>query len=509
MDRQIPSTFFTNIINTMVGFDASHSNYSKIVLMLIGTFLTFMFHYFFDNIHNLHNYITTLYVYLHTYRSNRIILSMSITEMQRECSVKAADSAKAVLYYIDKNIHKIRNVKSLKEVFVSSFFAHGFEDNLTRSTQNIIDQDSCIRVDDGIYCKISMLKEEKDKFKVTDVTIVLFSDGNIQNIKTFIDKCVSEYKFDIQNKVHTNKYIFILNSTENGELKYTQVEFTSNKTFDNMFFTEKNTIINRLDFFINKKSEYDKVGMPYTLGFLFHGAPGGGKSSAIKAIANYTDRHIIVVPTQLVQDNETLTNIFLTTKINNLDVPFSKRIYVFEEIDCGAWKDIIRDRSLPTLDTLPSNPQPIFAPLQSCTPKDQENADASKTIKPENKKSSTLTLANILELLDGIVETSGRIVIFTSNYPQHIDKALLRPGRINCMVEFKKLSRDQINSMFNLWFDRYIPDDVLAYVKDDTFSQADIGEMFIQNFTNHPAIYEKLCASDGCCRRLQIEHSEE
>lgn len=505
MDRQIPSTFFTNIINTMVGFDASHSNYSKIVLMLIGTFLTFMFHYFFDNIHNLNNYITTLYVYMHTYKANRIILTMSITEMQRECSVKASDSARAVLYYIDKNIHTIRNVKSLKEVFVSSFFAHGFEDNLSKSTQNIIDQDSCIKVDDGMYCKITMINEEKDKFKVTNVTIVLFSEGNIQNIKNFIDKCISEYKFDIQNKVHTNKYIFILNSAENNELKYTQVDFTSKKTFDNMFFTAKDAIIDRLDFFMNKKSEYDKVGMPYTLGFLFHGAPGGGKSSAIKAIANYTNRHIIVVPTQLVQDNETLTNIFLTTRINNLDVPFAKRIYVFEEIDCGAWKDIIRDRALPYIEShqiqqkQPEQTEQICIIDTQDKDKDQSIIIA-KNAKPENKK-ATLTLANILELLDGIVETSGRIVIFTSNFPQYIDKALLRPGRINSMVEFKKLSRDQINSMFNLWFSVYIPESVLLNVKEDTFSQADIGEMFIQNFSNHQAIFDKLTASDGCCKR--------
>jgi chaperone BCS1 len=422
---------------------------------------------------------------------------MSITEMQRECSVKASDTAKAVVYYIEKNLHQIQNVRALKEIFVSSFFAHGFDESLPRSTQNIVDQDSCIKVDDNIYCRISMIKEEKDKYKITNITISLFSDKNIKYIKAFVDKCLQEYKQDMQNKVHTNKYIFILNSSENNELKYTQVEFTSNKTFDNMFFSDKQKIIDRLDFFMHKKTEYDKVGMPYTLGFLLHGAPGVGKSSAIKAIANYTNRHVIVIPTQLVKDNETLTNVFLTNRINNLDVPYSKRIYVFEEIDCGAWRDIIRDRNLEpikpikTLEEIEVKEKNETICFIDNKDKNNDQPIVISTAKPENKK-TTLTLGNILELLDGIVETSGRIIIFTSNFPQDIDKALMRPGRINCVIEFKKLIKEEINSMFNLWFNKNIPEQIFDKVKDYTFSQADIGEMFIQHFNDHETIYKKL-----------------
>lgn len=494
---EIPSTFFTNIINTLIGFDTSQSNISKILLMLFGTFITFMFHYFFDNIHNLHNSASDLLLYFHTYRSKKIILTMSITEMQRECSVKASDSAKAVVYYIEKNIGQFKNVRSLKEIFVSSFFAHGFDESSPKSTQNIVDQDSCIKINDKIHCKISHVKEEKDKFKITYVTIILFSDKSMQYIKDFIERCIQEYKRDMQNKVHTNKYIFILNSVDNDELKYTQVEFTSNKTFNNMFFSDKKKIVDRLDFFMNKRIEYDKVGMPYTLGFLFHGAPGVGKSSAIKAIANYTNRHVIVVPTQLVQDNETLTNVFLTTRINNLDVPFDKRIYVFEEIDCGAWKDIVRDRSLPTLPAAVTEEKSLTKKQnETICFIDKKDTESDQpiliaTTKPENKKQS-LTLANILELLDGIVETSGRIIIFTSNFPQNIDKALLRPGRINCIVEFKRLTKNEINSMFKLWFDVDLPQQIYDRVIDEKFSQADIGEMFIQHFSDHESIYDKL-----------------
>jgi hypothetical protein len=42
-----------------------------------------------------------------------------------------------------------------------------------------------------------------------------------------------------------------------------------------------------------------------------------------------------------------------------------------------------------------------------------------------------LDLSGLLNVLDGILETPGRIVIMTSNYPELLDSALLRPGRID------------------------------------------------------------------------------
>jgi SpoVK/Ycf46/Vps4 family AAA+-type ATPase len=40
-----------------------------------------------------------------------------------------------------------------------------------------------------------------------------------------------------------------------------------------------------------------------------------------------------------------------------------------------------------------------------------------------------LTLANLLEVLDGVMEMEGRMLVITTNYPEKLDKALIRPGR--------------------------------------------------------------------------------
>ena len=47
-------------------------------------------------------------------------------------------------------------------------------------------------------------------------------------------------------------------------------------------------------------------------------------------------------------------------------------------------------------------------------------------------------------MLDGVVDTPNRIVIMTTNHPEKLDPALIRPGRINKKVirRVEKVGRD-------------------------------------------------------------------
>lgn len=42
-----------------------------------------------------------------------------------------------------------------------------------------------------------------------------------------------------------------------------------------------------------------------------------------------------------------------------------------------------------------------------------------------------LNLSGLLNVLDGVVDTPGRVVVMTTNHPEKLDPALIRPGRIN------------------------------------------------------------------------------
>ena len=59
-----------------------------------------------------------------------------------------------------------------------------------------------------------------------------------------------------------------------------------------------------------------------------------------------------------------------------------------------------------------------------------------------------LTLAGLLNVLDGVDSVEGRIVIMTSNNPNNLDEALVRRGRIDRKIEFRFASRNVSAALF-------------------------------------------------------------
>jgi chaperone BCS1 len=105
-------------------------------------------------------------------------------------------------------------------------------------------------------------------------------------------------------------------------------------------------------------------------------------------------------------------------------------------------------------------------------------------------KQSNVTLSGLLNVIDGVFTCHGRILIMTTNHPEVLDSALIRPGRIDYQIKFKKLTSENINHMYKLWFNQDIPAEYLNNIKEDTFSQADIGNLF--STYNHSHILKTL-----------------
>ena len=72
----------------------------------------------------------------------------------------------------------------------------------------------------------------------------------------------------------------------------------------------------------------------------------------------------------------------------------------------------------------------------------------------ENDK---LTLSFILNIIDGIRETPGRILIVTSNYYDKIDAAFKRPGRIDMEVQMDNASVSTICEMYKHYYGEEFP----------------------------------------------------
>ena len=63
----------------------------------------------------------------------------------------------------------------------------------------------------------------------------------------------------------------------------------------------------------------------------------------------------------------------------------------------------------------------------------------------------------MLNILDGVPERTGQVIMMSANKPEEIDPALLRPGRIDILLEFKAASQDSLIKMIQHQFQLFDP----------------------------------------------------
>ena len=88
-------------------------------------------------------------------------------------------------------------------------------------------------------------------------------------------------------------------------------------------------------------------------------------------------------------------------------------------------------------------------------------------------------MSDFLNILDGILEIEGRIIIMTTNYVERIDSALKRPGRFDSIIHFKNCSSQTIREMFEHIFG--FPPSFATEQYDRVFTPAQIQEILLRN----------------------------
>ncbi len=229
---------------------------------------------------------------------------------------------------------------------------------------------------------------------------------------------------------------------------YTDI-LKSFKTFDNIFFTSKNILLQKINFFINNEEWYKRKGIPYNLGLLFHGDPGCGKTSCIKALANYTGRHVVEINLSKIKTCGEFVKIFNDNYIGKNCIPHNKKIIILEDIDCMI--DIVKSRK--DNDNEKNSDYQVIDNLETKLLVDESIKTGHNLFKkmfPDNNK---LTLSCILNTIDGVLENYGRILIITTNYVEKLDSALIRPGRIDMKINFTRCTTQMYYDIIEFYYD--------------------------------------------------------
>ena len=384
-----------------------------------------------------------------------------------------------------------------------------------------INNEKPFEVTDKILCKLHKLEINNEN--VNSYSLELFSkELELSELKLFINDLKRKYTYEKNNKLDNLKYYFdehhvtlmknrnetIKFSTAPNEIVFKMTKFDTNKSLKNVFGNHLKLIKERMDLFINNPKWYVDKGIPYTLGILLHGPPGTGKTSIIKAIAKDTNRHIFNI--KLYQDTtkSQIHNLFFNENVKvikngqteTFTIPLNDRIYVLEDVDCD--NELLLDRNFKIMKDhkiiKSNNYENTFEArfeeydLHKKHYADFINNDNLK-INNDNKlvnndndiqedTTEQLTLSFILNILDGILETPGRILIMTTNYPEKLDKALIRPGRIDINLEVGYCDTSMIEEMFKFFYDK----DLQLNNKEikNNITPAQLNKILLDNFND-------------------------
>jgi deoxyadenosine/deoxycytidine kinase len=274
----------------------------------------------------------------------------------------------------------------------------------------------------------------------------------------------------------------------------------------NVYLKQSKDLQGRVDFFLKRRDWYDAKGIPHTLGIVMYGTPGCGKTSTIKAIANTTKRHIFNLLLSEIKTKDALKDLFYSDEVNVtldgklqvLNIPLKQRLYVIEDID--AMNSVVLKRSAEQLQQEQDYKLKLEAELVLLK-QTQGDMMARNMIQGKDESSQDkLDLATLLNVLDGVRETPGRIIVLSTNYPERLDEALLRPGRFDMMLEFEKHSCLVLQQHLEAHYDVVLKKEQVALVRtpslEKKWTPAEVSQILFRRIGDLDGALQDLLEED-------------
>jgi len=412
-----------------------------------------------------------------------------------------SDNFKALFYDIIKNMKTNNSVYDIQEYITSKKYSDVIEADMY-----IVTQPTPVLYNEHLeiyaYTEIYKNYDEGDKkanIKTDEITITLYSYKTpVSQLKEFVNQIKNDYLAQLEENRKNKKYIYTLKpmpkeDDDGFKQIWNESVFESTRTFQNMFFEQKETVLEKINFFLNNKEWYYENGIPYSLGIGLYGPPGTGKTSFFKSLANLTGRHLVILSLKTIKTKQQLEETFFENRYNNDNkknsIGFDKKIIIIEDIDCLG--EIVWKRETEEPHPLPKKGRKSKS--KNIEPVNMAEAAIQQLIENNNNEKNDfielckqhqedpITLDDILNLWDGIKETPGRILGISSNHYEKLDPALIRPGRIDITLCLDNCTRSMIRQMYKQYYKSDISEQVLKNIKDKHFSPAEVINFYVLN----------------------------
>ncbi|OHE91413.1 hypothetical protein CORC01_13278 [Colletotrichum orchidophilum] len=170
---------------------------------------------------------------------------------------------------------------------------------------------------------------------------------------------------------------------------------------------QKEAVVNDLKRFTEPSESkwHLERGIPYRRGYLFHGPSGTGKTSLCLALATLFQLPIYSMILGAM-DDELLFKLFH-------QLP-QRCMVLLEDIDTS-----------PVAQTRPQYTEP-----------------------QQRQQGNGLTLSGLLNIIDGSGAPEGRVLVMSTNYPDKLDPAITRSGRVDMKVKFELVNKESAGLLF-------------------------------------------------------------
>ncbi|KAK3371243.1 mitochondrial chaperone bcs1 [Lasiosphaeria ovina] len=201
----------------------------------------------------------------------------------------------------------------------------------------------------------------------------------------------------------------------------------------------KEEIIQDINGFLTSEPWYYQRGIPFRRGYLFHGPPGTGKTSFVSAIAASFGLPIFIINAR----DSRLTD--------------DKLGALFKKVD---------KRCIIILDDIDGVGRPAGTAVNG---------------------RDGISLSGLLTAIDGVSSHEGHVLIMTTNKPDELGHALVRPGRIDKRVQFNNATSKQAMQCFQRIYgneneeSNELAKEFSGKIPDGAFSIADIQGFLIEN----------------------------